>query len=50
MLWTPDVLSLDWPVVGLTLACAYLLLKRRWGIAPVLATSAGLALVLQAMA
>ena len=50
MLWTPDVLSLDWPVVGLTLACAYLLLKRHWGIAPVLAASAGLALVLQVMA
>ncbi|MDX2258387.1 MAG: chromate efflux transporter [Hyphomicrobiaceae bacterium] len=46
-LWLPDAASLDWRVVLLAAISAILLLRLHWGIAQVLAVSAGLALVLR---
>ena len=43
-LWTPDVTTLDWRVVALSVVSGYLLLWRHWTIPAVLAVAAGLAL------
>ncbi len=40
VLWVPDPATLDWRVVVLSLACAWLLLRRHWDIFRVLAVSA----------
>ena len=39
-LWQPDPSTVDWRVFGLTLVAAYLIFRRHWGIASVLALSA----------
>jgi chromate transporter len=36
VLWWPQFDTLDWRVILLALACAFLLLRRHWGISPVL--------------
>lgn len=46
-LWTPDLLTLDWRVVGLAVVSGYLLLVRHWGIASVLGVASALALVIK---
>jgi chromate transporter len=46
-LWVPDLTTLDWRVVALAAVSAVLLLRLHWGIAPVLAVAAGLALALR---
>ena len=40
VLWQPELSSLDWRVVVLTLLCGVLLLHRHWGITRVLLTAA----------
>ncbi|MGB0505320.1 MAG: chromate efflux transporter [Pikeienuella sp.] len=40
ILWTPDVGTLDWRVVALTSVSAVLMLRLKWGVAPVLAIMA----------
>lgn len=44
--WLPEMHSLDWRVLVLSLMCAVLLLRLHWGIARVLALSAGAGWVL----
>lgn len=41
-LWQPDLASIDWNVVALSVLCAYLLLRRHWNIAVVLLASSAL--------
>lgn len=46
-LWLPDVTTLDWRVVLLSVISGVLLLQRHWGIAPVLGIAAVLGLALK---
>lgn len=46
-LWLPDVTTLDWRVVILAVISGVLLLRRHWGIAPVLGIAAVLGLALK---
>ncbi len=36
-IWQPDLMSVDWRVLVLSALCAFLILRRHWGITPVLA-------------
>ncbi len=46
ILWLPDPTSFDWRVAAMSALAALLLLRLHWGLAPVLAISAGAGLLL----
>ena len=46
-LWTPDITTLDWRIVGLAGVSAFLLLWRHWNVITVLAVASAAALALQ---
>ncbi len=46
-LWLPDLATLDWRVVLLAIVSGVLLLRRHWGIAPVLGIASGLGLAIR---
>ena len=46
-LWTPNLSSLDWRVLALSVLAGFLLLKRHWGIPAVLAVASAAALAIR---
>ncbi len=49
ILWLPDPTSFDWRVAAMSALAALLLLRLHWGLAPVLAISAGAGLLLSGL-